>query len=516
MLDTPIADQTSPLSQTLNHKAGWVLFAACILGIMIQIDYSAVNVALVDIANTVKINLSTAQWILSAYVLAWGSFVLAAGRLADLFGKRRIFLIGTLLFMLGSGLTGAASHALWLVLGRVIQGIGGALFLPGLYTLVFTAYPEHKRGMAFGVLTAAIAIGLAIGPTFGGVVVHVLNWRWIFFLNIPLGIPVVAIVLWAIKREPWRTSQESMDYIGAALLAFILLTFMFALNHISNWGIISTPFFATMLILSALIFIFIIFERRQAYPLIGIELFSNRAFLGCSFTFIFLGYNFATTLIIANLYLQNALGYSALTAGLIFLIMTVMFGILSIHGGKMVDRMDPRIPIAGGATATLISMLIFATCTTHSPLWQPILALVTVGIGIGLGFPALNTTMMKTVDSSLLNTASGAFSMFGLIGNTIGLIFSSLLIVLLGQQKLTELLANQNFTTQQLNTLRTIINSTHYDPAQLVNFPTSSIPLLMDSLRKAFIHAMSISMLLAAALSLLSIILTLVFIKLKK
>lgn len=497
-----------------SPKAGWILFAVCILGIMIQIDFTAVNVALIAIGHTLKADLTTVQWALSAYILAWGAFVLTAGRLADLFGKRRTFLTGTILFMIGSALTGIATQPWFLIFGRVVQGMGGALFLPGIYTLVFTAFPENKRGFALGVLTSSISIGLAIGPTFGGVVVHLLNWRWIFFLNLPLGFPVIGIILWAVQREPWRLSEEAMDYLGAGLIALALTILMIALNQAPAWGVTSPRFILTIISSLILLAIFILYERRQKHPLIQLEMFTNSVFLGSSLAYIVLGFTFSTVLIVGGLYLQNALDYSAFDTGLIFLIMTAMFAWLSVYGGKLVDRMDARIPIITGGIATAIALLVFIFCTQHSPLWMPVLALALFGIGGGLGFPALNAIMMKSVPPNLLSTASSAFAMFGCIGNTFGLILSSAMIITFGQRALQVLLQAQNtvFNPEKTAILNNVIGSTHYSAKQLTAFPTTAIPHLLDLLRTAFIHGMAISMWLGLGLTLIGIIISAVMI----
>lgn len=496
-------------------KSTWILFAVCILGIMIQIDFTAVNVALIAIGHTLHADLNTVQWALSAYVLAWGAFVLTAGRCADLFGKRRTFLIGTVLFMLGSALTGAATQTWFLIMGRVVQGLGGALFLPGLYTLVFTAFPENKRGFALGVLTSAIAIGLAIGPTFGGVVLQLLSWRWIFFLNLPLGAPVIAIILWAVEREPWRLSTESMDYIGATLVAVALTLLMYGLNQVAYWGSSSPKFLIAMASVLVLLIIFVLFERRQVHPLIQLDIFRNLIFLGCTLTYVIMGFTFSTILIVGGLYLENALNYSAFNTGFVFLIMTAMFAWLSVYGGKLVDRMDPRVPIILGGAATAMAFLVFACCTQHSPLWMPMLALALFGIGGGLGFPALNATMMKSVPSSSLSIASSAFAMFGCVGNSIGLILSSVIIVSFGQRRLNQLLTQQHWqiTPDQATTLHTVIGSTHYNSGQLTSFPSEKIPDVLDTLRTAFIHGMTISMIITLTLALLGIVISATLIK---
>lgn len=501
---------------TAPVKPNWILFAVCILGIMIQIDFTAVNVALVAIGQTLQADLSVVQWSLSAYVLAWGAFLLTAGRCADLFGKRRTFLLGTLLFMIGSALTGLAMHAWFLILGRVVQGIGGALFMPGIYALVFTAFPENKRGFALGVLTSCISIGLAIGPTFGGSILHLLNWRWIFFLNLPLGIPVMAIILWAVPREPWRLSQEPLDYSGAVLIAAGLGLLMYTLNQATRWGF-TLPFWGCLILSLVLIAVFIFQERRLKYPLIQLEMFRNSTFLGCSLSFIAMGFTFSMMLIIIGLYLQNALDYSAMKTGFVFLIMTVMFAILSIYSGKLVDRLDPRMPIGFGFVITIAAALTFMFCTQHSLLWMPMLGLALYGIGAGLVFPALNATMMKSVPQNLLGTASSAFTMFCVIGNTAGLILSSIIVIICGQRHLYNLLQHQawNFSEAQIHQLNAIISSTHYNTGQLTAFSSEQVTPLLDMLRGSFVHAMSVNMFLIILLTMMGLIVSIIMIKFK-
>jgi EmrB/QacA subfamily drug resistance transporter len=498
-----------------NSKSGWILFAVCILGVMIQIDYTAVNVALIAISHSIHADLNLVQWALSAYVLAWGALVLTAGRCADLFGKRRTFLIGTFLFMLGSAFTGMATAPWFLIFGRVIQGIGGALFLPGLYTLVFTAFPENRRGFALGVLTSSIAIGLAIGPTFGGVVIHLLNWRWIFFLNLPLGIPVIAIILWAVKKEPLRVINEPMDFLGALLVALALVIMMVALNQIHLLGISSARVWSLLILSVLIIAFFILYESRLKFPLIQLEMFKNKNYIGCLFNYVVMGFSFSTVLIVGGLYLENVLEYSPLHTGFIFLVMTAMFAWLSVYSGKLVDKVGSKLPIIAGGIFTTLSFLVLAACDPHSPLWMPVLVLALFGVGGGLGFPALNANMLKSMPAHLLSTASSAYAMFGTIGNTIGLILSSVIIVSFGEKKLNFLLAHSglSITPSQTSILQHILGTPHYSPEQLKDFTPGNIPMLLDTLRASFVHGMTIVVLITTVLCILGVVVSVLMIR---
>lgn len=514
MIETmvPVATQTK-----IKHRA-WILFAVSIVGFMIQVDYTAVNVGLEAIAATVHSDLTTIQWVLSAYVLAWGAMVIPAGRLADLYGNRRMFLLGNVLFLLGSIASGLATSAWFLIASRVLQGIGGAIFLPSIYTLIFTAYPNEERGKAMGVLTSAFAVGMAIGPTLGGVILHVLDWRYIFFVNIPFGIVVISIILMSIPKEPKKLLDESLDYLGAVFLALSFVTFMYGITQIRNLGLFDPKTIFILLSSMVLLAITLVLQRRAEHPILKLSLFQNKSFLGCILSYILLGYNFAAVLIIGSLYLQNTMNYSAFDTGLIFLAMTIAFGVLSTYAGRLCDVLDKRIIIVMGGLCCVLGTFIFANLTQTSPLWLICLMFALVGTGMGFAFPALNMAMMNSVGQNELNVASGTFTMFGCLGNTIGLIMSAVSIVYFGQTKLFALFSAMNITlnANQTTALNELIASAHYSSLTLSIFNATEIPTVMNNLHQAFVHAMSRSLWIALFFSFLSIVFGVLFIKEKK
>ncbi len=501
-----------------NSRPMWILFAVCILAVMVQVDYTAVNVAIVDISKSLHASLTIIQWVLSAYVLTWASFVLAAGRIADIFGRRRMFIIGTVFFLLGSMFSGMATSDWMLIISRMLQGLGGALFIPSLYSLVFTAFPEHKQGMALGVLSGAFALGMAIGPTLGGVILHLLDWRWIFYVNVPLGLLVLFIITKVTPKEPKRVLDEPMDYMGMMLLAVASMSLIYALSLLSSVSIISINFLSLVAVAAVFLIAFIFIQLRRKYPLIRLSLFKNKPFLGCVLVYVTMGYNFAAVLIIIDLYIQNTLNYSAFDTGFVFLVMTIAFGILSYFGGKFADSMDARIPITVGAAGTAVAVLIFAFTTLHTPVWMTMIGLAFAGLGLGLAFPALNTAMMRTVDQNELSTASGAFTMFGCYGNTIGLIFSSIILVAIGKLKLFSLFATKHLhlTTVQNHEVSKLMASTHYSATQLTSFPKAMIPNIMHDTHTAFVHAMSQCMKISFVLAVIGVVLTIILIKVPK
>ncbi len=502
------------VAQTQIKHRGWILFAVSIVGLMVQVDYTAVNVGLEAMAGTVHCDLTTIQWVLSAYVLAWGSMVIPAGRLADLYGKRRMFLIGNVLFLLGSMLSGLATTAWFLIASRALQGLGGAIFLPAVYTLVFTAYPNEERGKAMGVLTSAFAVGMAIGPTLGGVIIHLLDWRYIFFVNLPFGFAVISIILMSVSKEPKKLLNESLDYFGTILLGMTFIIFMLGVDQVRNLGITNPItliiFLAGIVLLAATL----IFECKVKYPILKLSLFRNKSFLGCTLSYILLGYNFASVLIIGGLYLQNTLNYSAFEAGLIFLAMTISFGVLSTYAGRLCDIIDKRIIIVIGGLSSIIGTGLFACLTITSPVWLICLMFALVGMGMGFAFPALNMAMMNSVDENELNVASGTFTMFGCLGNTIGLLMTAMTIVYFGQTKLFHLFSKTQLSLNpiQEHALTVLISSAHYTNEMFAPFTQTMIPLVKQFVHQAFVYAMSRSLLIAVFSAILSIVFGVLFI----
>lgn len=498
---------------------GWVLFAVCIVAFMVQIDFTAVNVALETISKTVHSDLTTTQWVLSAYVLAWGAMVIPAGRLADLYGKRRMFIFGTFIFIVGSTLSGLSNTTWLLISSRVLQGIGGAIFLPAVYTLVFSTYPSNQRGKAMGILTMAFAFGMAIGPTLGGAILHWLNWRFIFFINVPLGTLVIFLTFWAVPKEPKKLVNEPMNYFGSIIFAATFILLMFAVDQVKNLGLTNPITLSIFLASFVLLALTLIIQTKTKYPILKFSLFKNTAFLGCLLSYALLGYNFAAILIIGGLYLQSPMGYSAFSTGLIFLSMTIGFGLLSTYAGRLCDYVDYRLPIALGGFTSALGTIIFMSLTTTSPLWLICLMFFLAGTGFGFAFPGLNLAMMTVVNEDELNIASGTFTLFGCLGNTIGLIMSAVSIVYFGQYKLLSLIhyTKLSLNTIQENQLKALMASTHYTQSVIESLVgVKHVPTVIHNLHQAFVSAMTKSLLIALILAIISILLGIFLIKIPR
>lgn len=414
------------MSEQLTVQAKWILLSISILCFLINVDFSAVNLALVKMADELHSDLSTMQWILSAYVLTWGAFVVVSGRLADIFGRRRLYLWGVIFFVIGSIVTGIATTHTLAIAGRVIQGFGGALFVPTLYTLVFTSTPASKQGLAIGILSSTVGLGLALGPTLGGFIINYSNWRYIFLINVPFCFLATYLLLKNTDKEPSRLSEDSVDIPGAVVLGLAMPCLIMGLNGINNWSNITV--ISLIIISFALVGIFAWHQRRCPMPLVKLSLFKNRDYNYCLLSFFFEQYLFVSMLFILGLYLQLVYQFTPFKSGVVMLAMTAVFGCFSPFGGRLVDTISPRIPVVTGLIIAAAASALLAYFSNHPSLWLMLVMLFMLGSGIGIAFSALNAVMLKTVDVDNVSTASGVFAMVALLGCTLGILATTILL----------------------------------------------------------------------------------------
>ncbi len=435
-----------------NRKNLWLLLAVGFMALIINVDYTAVNLALVPMAFDLNAKISSIKWVLSGYVLAWGALVIPAGKTLDIYGPRRICLFGLVLFLVGSLVAGIATSENVLIVGRVIQGIAGAFYVPTLYGLICAYFPLEKRGFATGFFSLGVGLGMAIGPTFGGLILTCLNWRWIFLLNLPLGCFVMLIIFFTPEKKVIN-KQSVVDKSASFLLISTIVSIMYALDHLVDWGIFSGRFFALCLFAIAFFILFVWRQKYLASPLIPGSLVKNRNYTATTLALAFEQYSFAALVVIISLYLQKIKGMSVLHAGIFFLALTLAFAIVSPISGKLIDKFGVK-PFA------LPGMLILALATlalVYLPLlagsWIVLLILLVMGIGMGLAFSALNTSVVTTVSESEVGMASSVFLMLALFANTCGVIVSAIIYEWIGYKALVSYV-NQQWSVAPLNNVQ--------------------------------------------------------------
>jgi len=492
-----------------------MLFTIGLLIFLMNIDYTAVNLALAPISEEIEGDLNTFQWLLSGYVLIWAALVVPAGRFADIYGKKFSLILGVAIFIIGSIVTGVG-HSPWiLIAGRLIQGLGAAIFSAPAYGLTFSSVPAKKQGMAMGCIGAAAGLGLAIGPSLAGWIIKEIGWRWLFYINVPLGLIVIFVLLMYAAPEKKSAKAIAIDWLGVALLTSGLGSFFFALNQIEVWGV-NDPL---LLSLGALgLFFLSLFayqDRRQLFQTMPRAILKNGSFMSTVAAAFLTSYCFSLVLVMMGLYLQNTLRLTSHEAGAYFLAMTLAIGILSPLGGKLADHMDIRIPMVTGFTLTTLALLTLSLLDANSSTLIVCTGLLLAGLGLGIGFPSLNTGMFRTLNPSEINTGSAIFTMSMMLGNTVSVIASTSLAVMFGRPKLMELIAERGtaITPQEQQTLIDVIGKVEHTPEQLKEFSAEQIPALLDLIGQAFLHGFRITLLIGMFLSILAAGITMKYLK---
>lgn len=396
---------------------------------------SAVNIALPAIGSEFKANAIMLSWISISYLLTSAMFLVPFGRLADIYGRKKIFLAGNILFVLSSILSALSNSISMLVLCRAFLGIGAAMIFCTSMAIISSVIPNEKRGKALGINVAATYTGLSAGPFIGGIMTNYLGWRSIFWINIPLGLLNIFLILKNLKGYEWAESKkEKFDKTGSAVYSVMFLTMMYGLSHVSEIsGMISA--LVSFIILAA----FIKYEEAVDAPILNIKLFkTNKVFAFSNFAaLIHYSATFALTFLL-SLYLQYVKGMSAHTAGAVLIAQPVMMAIFSPLAGKLSDRFEPRILASSGMALTAVGIFFFAFLTTETQILSIIAALTILGFGFAF-FSSPNTNaVMCSVEKKFYGTAAGTLSTMRTIGQMLSMGLATLLIDLyIGKAQIT-------------------------------------------------------------------------------
>jgi EmrB/QacA subfamily drug resistance transporter len=402
------------------ERKWWTLIAVCTATFMLLLDITVVNVALPDIQRSLHSSFSDLQWVVDAYSLTLAAFLLTAGVLGDMFGRRAIFAIGLVIFSLSSLVCGFASSSTMLNLSRAVQGVGGAIMFATSVALIASAFQGKERGTAFGIYGAVLGGAVAIGPLVGGALTSSVGWRWIFFVNVPVGVVAVAITLAKVaeSREP---NTRRIDWIGFGSLSGSLFMLVLALVR-GNYDGWKSPLILGLFVGSAvLMLVFLVAEWRQADPMLDLSLFRRPAMCGVSIAaFTLAGSIFALFLYI-TLYIQDDLGYSPLAAGLRFLPITTMAFVVAPLAGKLTVRMQSRYLLGGGLLLVTVGLLLMGTTSATSGWTQLLPGFIVTGAGIGMVNPVLASASVSVVPFQRSGMASGANATFRQIGIATGI-----------------------------------------------------------------------------------------------
>jgi EmrB/QacA subfamily drug resistance transporter len=406
---------------TDENRKWWTLGAMCFALFMIMLDNTVVNVALPSIQRDLGASISGLEWTINGYTLSFAVLLATGGRLGDIFGRRRMFLIGVVIFALSSATAGLAAGATDLVVSRVAQGVGAALMMPGTLSIITDAFPAHERGKAMGTWAGVSALALAIGPVLGGFLTEHVSWRAIFYLNVPVAIAAVTATLFAVRESRDTTVGHEVDYLGVVTLTAALTALVLALVEANSWGW-GSPAIVGLLAGSVLAGIaFVATELRVKVPMVEFRFFADRNFLGAVVVALIITFAMMGVFFFLALYMQDILRYSPLEAGVRFLPATLMIVGVAPVAGRLADRFGPRWLIVAGLLILTASLYTFTGIAVNSSYLDLLPGFMLLGIGIALTMSPMTSAAMNAVAVQKAGIASGVLSMFRMVGGSLGI-----------------------------------------------------------------------------------------------
>ncbi len=416
-------------SQTSNR---WlVLVIACLAQFMVVLDNTIVNVALPSIQHGLKFSPANLQWVVNAYTLIFGGFLMLGGRAADLLGRRRLFMAGVVLFAGASMLNGLSQSSTMLILGRGLQGLGGALVSPAALSIIMTTFQDnHERTRALGVWSAIAAGGAAFGLLLGGVLTDLVSWRWNFFVNVPVGIATVFLALRFVPESRADLGHRRFDALGATTVTAGLLAVVFGIVKAQAWGWGSPRTLGVIAAGAALLALFVWLETRSPAPLVRLSIFRIRSLATADGVMMLVASAMFGMFFFASLYVQDVLGYSPLKAGLAFL--PVSMGIIVGAGISqgIIKRLGVRNVSVIGLGLAMAGLLYLTRVPVHGHYVSDLLAgLLPMSIGMGLVFVPITLLGTSGVSNDDAGLASGLFNSAQQVGGSLGLAILATLAV---------------------------------------------------------------------------------------
>jgi len=404
-----------------ENRKWWTLAAVSFGLFMIMLDNTIVNVALPSIQNSLHLKISELEWVVAGYALTFGALMLTGGKLADLLGRRTIFVVGLAIFTLSSLGCGLAGNASVLIAARVVQGVGAALMNPSTLSIITVTFPPRQRGTAIGIWAGVSALALAIGPLVGGIITEHINWNWIFFINVPVGVLAI-LAAYAFIDESRDTSHEQRpDVPGLFTSALGLFALSYGLIEANNYGWTSGRILVAFAVAAVSLVAFVLLELHQRLPMLELGLFRNRGFAGANTVMLLVGLAMFGVFFYVSLYVQQVLGYSPVQAGASFLPWTLLIILLAPQAGRLSDRFGPRPFVAGGMVVLAGSLFVFSRMGVHESFWTLLPAMLLGGVGMSAAMAPTTAAAMSSVRPDKAGVGSAVLNSMRQVGGSLGI-----------------------------------------------------------------------------------------------
>jgi EmrB/QacA subfamily drug resistance transporter len=407
-----------------SERRRWLVLAVTVTAqFMVVVDVAVVNVALPAIKHDLHFTQESLQWVITAYAILFGGTLLLGGRLADLLGRRRLFMSGVAVFTIGSLLSGLAWSEGTLIVTRGVQGLGGALLAPAALSIVVTTFREgRERNIALGIWGAASGTGGAVGVLLGGVLTSYLSWSWIFFVNLPVGAAVLAATPWLIAESRAALAHRHFDVSGAASITAGLMVLVYAITRTSAHGWSDGVTLGLLATAAVLIAAFVGIEARSPAPLLPLRIFRLRTLSAANAAMLTIGATAFAQFFLLTLYLQQVLRYSAIRTGVAFVAITVTIVVFSNVGQALSTRLGPRPVLSTGLLLTAAGSVLYAQMPAGGHYFRDVLpGLVLSGVGLALSFVPVTIASLTGVQPADAGVASGLVNTSRQIGGSVGL-----------------------------------------------------------------------------------------------
>jgi EmrB/QacA subfamily drug resistance transporter len=418
------AANVAQANTTSDPRRWWALVAVSLATFMTYLDNNVTNVAIPTIQRSLHLSVAGLEWVVSSYLLTLAGLLLVGGRLADIYGRRRIFMIGLAIFTVSSLAAGLAGSGGMLITARAIQGIGAALLMPTTLAIILATFSDlRERTAAIGIWTAIGAMGLAFGPVVGGLISQHIRWGWIFLINVPVGVITFAIAAPFMRESKGSSATTSLDVGGLVTSAISLFALTYALIEGHDKGWTSAQIVASFAVAVAMVAIFLVIESRAAHPMVDLQIFRIRQFTGGMSTMMIWAFGILGIYFFTSLYLQGTLGFSPTKAGLSFVPMAIALAVFATIAPQVEARIGGHRTVAAGMAMMVVGLILFAGLGQNAGFGSVLPGFIVFGGGAGLMNVPLTNSVLHAIPQARAGIASALLNasreIAGLLGITV-------------------------------------------------------------------------------------------------
>jgi EmrB/QacA subfamily drug resistance transporter len=487
------------------------LAAMAISVFVVANDVTALSVALPQIEQDFDSDVTTVQWVVSAYALVFGVLIVTGGRLADMLGRRSVFFIGAGIFAGFSLLAGAAQSDIWLIVCRALMGVGGAMMWPAVLGMTYDILPAERAALAGSLIIGSAGFGNAAGPLLGGVLTDALSWRWILFINVPIA-ALACFVTWrSVRESKGAGADEGIDVPGVATLSIGLVALLLGLDQVTQWGWTDPRILGLFAACALLLVAFSFIERRAgARALVPREVMSNPAFRAACLATLLMSAVFFVVLLYLPQFMQKILDYSPLEAGAGLLPLMGVFAITSFAAGPLYERIGAKPAVSAGAACLALGTFLISLIGPDSGWVALVPGMVVTGMGIGLFYSSITTAAVTALDPSRASLAGGIVYMFQVAGGSVGLGLTTTVFTTASQDRLQR--EAKGLSEKEIEEVQGALAGTESAAEIVARQSAAAAERLLELVRDAFVAGLNWSFRLVAGLALAGLLVAVLFV----